>query len=78
MVLTQILTPTPMSNPGQKTMGYAMSAFFSLLMLNLPSGLTLYIFVNNILSILQQIYLRRAMRPPPAGSQTLAVSARRA
>jgi len=78
MVLTQVLTPAPMSNPSQKTMGYAMSAFFSLLMLNLPSGLTLYIFVNNILSILQQIYLRRAMRPPPAGSQTLAVSARRA
>ena len=80
MLLTQVLTPTPMSNPGQKTMGYAMSAFFSLLMLNLPSGLTLYIFVNNILSILQQLYLRRAMRPPapPASTQTLAVTARRA
>jgi YidC/Oxa1 family membrane protein insertase len=80
MLLTQVLTPTPMSNPGQKTMGYAMSVFFSLLMLNLPSGLTLYIFVNNILSILQQLYLRRAMRPPapPASTQTLAVNARRA
>jgi YidC/Oxa1 family membrane protein insertase len=78
MVLTQVLTPTPMSNPTQKYMGYAMSVFFSLLMLNLPSGLTLYIFVNNILSIIQQVYLRRAMRPPPASSQTLAVTARRA
>jgi YidC/Oxa1 family membrane protein insertase len=80
MLLTQVLTPTPMSQPGQKTMGYAMSVFFSLLMLNLPSGLTLYIFVNNILSIIQQLYLRRAMRPPapPASTQTLAVSARRA
>jgi len=48
MVLTQVLTPTPMSNPQQKYMGYAMSVFFSLLMLNLPSGLTLYIFVNNV------------------------------
>jgi YidC/Oxa1 family membrane protein insertase len=81
MVLTQVLTPTPMSNPQQKYMGYAMSAFFSLLMLNLPSGLTLYIFVNNILSIIQQMYLRRSMRPPgppAARSQTLVVSARRA
>ncbi|HYV67471.1 MAG TPA: membrane protein insertase YidC [Myxococcales bacterium] len=78
MVLTQVLTPTPMSNPQQKYMGYAMSVFFSLLMLNLPSGLTLYIFVNNILSILQQMWLRRAMRPPPASSQTLAVTPRRA
>jgi len=78
MVLTQVLTPTPMSNPQQKYMGYAMSVFFSFLMLNLPSGLTLYIFVNNVLSILQQIWLRRAMRPPPASSQTLAVTPRRA
>jgi len=78
MVLTQVLTPTPMSNPQQKYMGYAMSVFFSFLMLNLPSGLTLYIFVNNVLSILQQMWLRRAMRPPPASSQTLAVSPRRA
>jgi len=78
MVLTQVLTPTPMSNPQQKYMGYAMSVFFSLLMLNLPSGLTLYIFVNNVLSIVQQMWLRRNLRPPPASSQTLAVSPRRA
>ena len=70
MLLTQVLTPTPMSQPGQKTMGYAMSLFFSVLMLNLPSGLTLYIFVNNILSIIQQIYLRRSMRPPRGPGQS--------
>src|SRR5260370_16141652 len=58
MVLTQVLTPAPMSNPSQKTMGYVMSGFFSLLMLTLPSGLTLYIVTNNVLSIAQQIYLR--------------------
>jgi YidC/Oxa1 family membrane protein insertase len=62
-----------MSNPSQKTMGYVMSAFFSLLMLTLPSGLTLYIFTNNLLSIAQQMYLRRAMKPPPAGGQTVEV-----
>jgi YidC/Oxa1 family membrane protein insertase len=67
MLLTQVLTPTPMSNPSQKTMGYAMSVFFSFLMLNLPSGLTLYIFINNVLSIIQQMYLRRAMRNPTTG-----------
>jgi len=94
MLLTQVLTPTPMSQPGQKTMGYAMSLFFSVLMLNLPSGLTLYIFVNNILSIIQQIYLRRSMHTPPpdasasppgrskepprASRQTVDVSPRRA
>jgi YidC/Oxa1 family membrane protein insertase len=74
MILTQVLTPSPMSNPSQKTMGYVMSGFFSLLMLQLPSGLTLYIFTNNVLSIIQQVYLRRTMRPPPAGGQTLEVN----
>jgi YidC/Oxa1 family membrane protein insertase len=68
MILTQILTPSPMSQPGQKTMGYAMSGFFAILMLTLPSGLTLYIFTNNVLSIIQQIYLRRTMKPPPGGA----------
>jgi YidC/Oxa1 family membrane protein insertase len=75
MIVTQILTPSPMSNPGQKTIGYVMSGVFSLFMLNLPSGLTLYIFVNNILSIAQQIYLRRTMGGPPAASRTMTVSA---
>ena len=72
MILTQVLTPSPMSNPSQKTMGYVMSGFFSLLMLTLPSGLTLYIFTNNVLSIGQQMYLRRQLHHPPrAGSQTV-------
>ena len=76
MILTQVLTPTPMSNPGQKTMGYVMSGFFSLLMLTLPSGLTLYIFTNNLLSIAQQMYLRRTMKlpTPPASGQTVEAS----
>lgn len=71
MILTQVLTPSPMSNPSQKTMGYAMSGFFSLLMLTLPSGLTLYIFTNNVLSIGQQMYLRRTIGKPPASGQTV-------
>jgi YidC/Oxa1 family membrane protein insertase len=79
MFLTQYLTPSPMSNPQQKVMGYAMTAFFSFLMLSLPSGLTLYIFVNNILSIVQQMYLRSTMRGPttPAAGATVSVTPKR-
>jgi YidC/Oxa1 family membrane protein insertase len=73
MILTQVLTPTPMSNPSQKTMGYVMSGFFALLMLTYPAGLTLYIFTNNILSIGQQMYLRRQLHPPKASGQTVEV-----
>ena len=64
-----------MALSSQKTMGYAMSGFFSLLMLTLPSGLTLYIFTNNVLSIAQQIYLRRTIGKPPASGMTLDVKA---
>ena len=73
MILTQLLTPTPMSNPSQKTMSYVMTAFFSVIMLNLPSGLTLYIFTNNLLSIAQQMYLRRTIGKPPASGATVEV-----
>ena len=42
-------------------------------LLTLPSGLTLYIFINNVLSIGQQIYLRRTLQKPPASGQTVEV-----
>ena len=72
MLLTQILTPQPMSNPSQKTIGYVMTAVFSVMMVNLPSGLTLYIFTNNLLSIAMQMYLKRALAivPPAAPAAT--------
>ncbi|MBS2025326.1 MAG: membrane protein insertase YidC [Deltaproteobacteria bacterium] len=78
MILTQVLTPQPMSNPSQKYVGYVVSGFFSLMMLNLPSGLTLYIVTNNVLSILQQVYLRRTFKiaPRPAAETTIATTAR--
>ena len=79
MILTQVLTPSPMSNPSQKTMGFAMSGFFALLMFTYPAGLTLYIFTNNVLSIAQQMYLRRTFKltPGPASGQTVAVNPKR-
>src|SRR5438552_16893703 len=64
MILTQILTPTPMSNPSQKTMGYVMSGFSPLLMLTLPPGLTCYIFTTTILSTGQRMYRARSRLPP--------------
>ncbi len=79
MILTQVLTPSPMSNPSQKTMGFAMSGFFALLMFTYPAGLTLYIFTNNVLSIAQQMYLRRTFKlnPGPASGQTVAINPKR-
>jgi membrane protein insertase Oxa1/YidC/SpoIIIJ len=42
-------------------MKYGMPFMFSFMMVSLPSGLVLYIMVNTILTIIQQIYIRRSM-----------------
>ena len=59
MFITQKMQPQ-MGDPKQaKMMLYFMPIFFTFLMANLPAGLTLYIFTNNLLSIAQQAFLRR-------------------
>ena len=40
-------------------MTWLMPVIFTVMMLFVPSGLTLYIFVNNLLSIVQQQYVNR-------------------
>jgi YidC/Oxa1 family membrane protein insertase len=55
----QKISPQPADNAQAKMMLYFMPIFFSILMLFVPGGLTLYIFVNNVLSIAQQQFLMR-------------------
>jgi YidC/Oxa1 family membrane protein insertase len=62
--LMQKLSPQPADSAQAKMLLYAMPVFFTFIMLRLPSGLTLYILVNNLLSIAQQQWLMR--RHPPA------------
>ncbi len=64
----QKVSPQPADSAQAKMMLYFMPVFFTVLMLFVPGGLTLYIFVNNVLSIAQQQYMmkRRAARPAPA------------
>ena len=45
-----------------KLFTYVMPAFFTMLMLSYPAGLSLYIFTNNILSIAQTYGLKRYIR----------------
>ena len=55
---------------------YPSIIFFTFIMLNLPAGLTLYIFTNNLLSIAQQAWLRRrfAVADATAGSASAKAS----
>ncbi len=57
--LQQKLTPTTMDSTQAKVMLYFMPAFLTFIMISLPSGLTLYIFVSSLLSIVHQVYMNR-------------------
>jgi YidC/Oxa1 family membrane protein insertase len=53
MVLQQKMTPTT-GDAAQAQMMLLMPVFFSLFMLFLPVGLVLYIFVNTLMTVVQQ------------------------
>ncbi|HEY0839299.1 MAG TPA: membrane protein insertase YidC [Vulgatibacter sp.] len=85
MFITQRMQPMQMDATQQKVMLYFMPIFFTFIMFQLPAGLTLYIFTNNLLSIGQQLVLRKSMglpaigapTPPPASKTTIEVKAER-
>ena len=63
----QKISPQPADNAQAKMMLYFFPGFFTVMMLFVPSGLTLYIFVNNLLSIVQQQVVNRMLdREAPA------------
>src|SRR5512141_2545227 len=64
--LMQKISPQPADNTQAKMLLYFMPIFFTFIMLKLPSGLTLYILVNNVLSIAQQQWLMRKQSSPVA------------
>lgn len=70
MYLTQKMQPMQMDATQQKVMLYFMPIFFTFIMFQLPAGLTLYIFTNNILSIGQQLWMRKSMGMPAIGAPT--------
>jgi YidC/Oxa1 family membrane protein insertase len=59
MVLQQKLTPMVGMDPMQQKMMMFMPIFFTFLMINLPSGLTVYMFVSTLVGILQQYLLSK-------------------
>jgi YidC/Oxa1 family membrane protein insertase len=72
MIITQKMQPQMMDAAQARMMTYVMPVFFTAIMLNYPSGLSLYILTNNLITIVQQKALRRylehkgiAERPAP-------------
>jgi YidC/Oxa1 family membrane protein insertase len=58
MFFQQKMTPTTM-DPAQAKIMMIMPVLFTFLMVGLPSGLTLYIFISTLFGIVQQIYFLR-------------------
>jgi YidC/Oxa1 family membrane protein insertase len=56
MYLQQKMTPTTMDPTQQKILNF-MPILFSVFMLSLPSGLTLYNFVSSLFGVVQQYFL---------------------
>jgi YidC/Oxa1 family membrane protein insertase len=63
MLAQSYLTPTPTtgSSGQQAFLKYGMPAMFSVFMIALPSGLVLYILVNTVLTLIQNLIIRRRM-----------------
>jgi len=59
MLAQQLLTPTPADQPQMKYVMWAMPVFLTFIMLNMPCGLSLYILTNNLLTIVQQIIIKK-------------------
>lgn len=62
MFLQQKLTPNTIQDPVQKKVMLFMPLIFGFIMKDLPSGLSLYIFVSTLLGILQQVFVFNAKK----------------
>lgn len=61
MFIQQKLTPTTL-DPTQEKIMLLLPIFFTFLFINFPSGLVLYWFVNNLLSIIQQLITFKSLK----------------
>lgn len=65
MFVQQKISPTSPDSQQQKTMMYMMPVMFMMFTLFLPSGLTLYILTNTLLTMAQQWYINRSNPDSP-------------
>lgn len=59
MFIQTMFQPTPEDQPQMKYIMMGMPVFLTFIMLSMPAGLSLYILTNNILTIFQQMYIKR-------------------
>ncbi|MEZ4321312.1 MAG: membrane protein insertase YidC [Myxococcota bacterium] len=64
IMIQQQFTPTGNMDPAQARMMKFMPLMFGIFFFTFPSGLVVYIFVNTVLSVLQQWFIKRTYAPP--------------
>ena len=69
-VLEETDAPQPIEGTQAKVMKYFMPGMFTVMMLALPSGLTLYIFVNTVLTMIHQWYMNKTDKDPTSSKDT--------
>ena len=57
--LQQKMTPSTSMDPAQAKMMLFMTLFFTVMFLSFPSGLVIYWLVNNVISLVQQLYINK-------------------
>ncbi len=62
MFIQQKMTPPTGMDPAQAKMMMALPVVFTVMFINLPSGLVLYWLVNNVLTIAQQAYINKLLK----------------
>jgi YidC/Oxa1 family membrane protein insertase len=70
MIVLQRMMPMTGLDPTQQKIIQAMPFVFAFLMYTFPSGLAVYIAVNNTLSVAQQWYMNRRFTMPPGASES--------
>lgn len=68
MLFNMMMTPMPNAQPGQKNMFYIMMAIFPIICYSMPSALTLYWTMQNILTIFQTWLVRRSRDNDSSGT----------
>jgi YidC/Oxa1 family membrane protein insertase len=76
-IITSKLQPPALDAAQQRMMVWFMPIFFTVIMLNYPAGLLLYIFTNNILTVVQQAVLRRIVGSAPTPALKAALEKRK-
>ena len=61
-----LMQPPPQDQPQMKYVMWGMPIMFTFFMFGMPSGLSLYMITNSLLTVMQQLYIKKKFGEEPA------------